>query len=183
MLDFEAVYVSMHEEIRKFFLHRVFPADVADQLTADFFCHLYEKREKYHGDTTGLGTPSPWVYRLAHNFLTDWFRSRGRHVNTKYTIPLGDVGEACDTTAHVDTTELRGDLEAALSLLPPGQQRAIAYRFIYGHTIAETAQLMGKTDDAIKKLQHRGLNALRKILTNDVPRQMRRTFQESRHVA
>jgi RNA polymerase sigma-70 factor (ECF subfamily) len=49
----------------------------------------------------------------------------------------------------------------ALSALEPSQRDALALRFLSGLSVRETAFALGKTEDAIKALQRRGLAALR----------------------
>ena len=49
--------------------------------------------------------------------------------------------------------------------LTPDQRRVIVLRFLQGHSTAETARRLGKTEDAVKKLQSRGLQILKKYLS------------------
>ena len=58
----------------------------------------------------------------------------------------------------------RQSLEPALARLTPEQREAIELRFIEGMSVAETAATMGRSDEAVKKLQARALANLRRLL-------------------
>jgi len=53
------------------------------------------------------------------------------------------------------------DLHDALDKLPPPQKEVIELRFFKNYTVQETAQIMGRTPQAVKMLQYRALRALR----------------------
>ena len=54
----------------------------------------------------------------------------------------------------------------ALSKLSDLQRDVIVLRFVNGLPIAQVAQALHKSEDAIKALQRRGLGTLREILTD-----------------
>ena len=58
----------------------------------------------------------------------------------------------------------RHELTYALDRLTSDQRHVVTLRFLDGFTTAETAEIMGKTEDAVKKLQARGLVQLRRII-------------------
>jgi RNA polymerase sigma-70 factor (ECF subfamily) len=57
------------------------------------------------------------------------------------------------------------DLKHALEELTEEQRQAIVLRFVQGLSTIETAQVMERSEDAVKKLQARGLIMLKKILS------------------
>ena len=59
------------------------------------------------------------------------------------------------------------ELTSALASLTAHQRCVVVARFLDGLSIAETAALVAKTDDAVKKLQARGLQAMRRALTGN----------------
>ena len=54
--------------------------------------------------------------------------------------------------------------------LTADQRSAIELRFIQGMSIIETAAAMGKTEESVKKLQARGLHALKQLMQGGTPR-------------
>jgi RNA polymerase sigma-70 factor (ECF subfamily) len=66
-----------------------------------------------------------------------------------------------------ESVEDRLDFEKILEkveLLNEQQRQVIWLRFIEGLSITETAQIMDKSEGAIKALQHRSLESLRRYL-------------------
>jgi RNA polymerase sigma factor (sigma-70 family) len=60
--------------------------------------------------------------------------------------------------------DLRVDLDRALARLPHAQRRALEQIYLRGHTYAEAAQVLGLSLRQVKRLQVRGLAALRRAL-------------------
>jgi RNA polymerase sigma-70 factor (ECF subfamily) len=52
----------------------------------------------------------------------------------------------------------------AISHLTEDQQQVLSLRFIAGYSTAEVAETVGKTEGAVKALQHRALASLRRLL-------------------
>lgn len=103
-----------------------------------------------------------YLYRIAHNWVTDYYRSK-----VPPTLPL-DVNTPADPTiephqvvaAAMDNQQLRD----ALSLLTPDQRQVIVLKYLEDWEIESIAQTLNKPVGAVKALQHRALEALRRIL-------------------
>ena len=61
--------------------------------------------------------------------------------------------------------ERANDLKAALAKLPPEQRDVIVMRFVLGLSPGEIAERIGRSEDAVHGLQHRGRTTLRRELT------------------
>jgi RNA polymerase sigma-70 factor (ECF subfamily) len=59
----------------------------------------------------------------------------------------------------------RETLAPALARLTDEQRQAVELRFLQGMSVAETAAAMGRSEEAVKKLQARALVNLRRHLT------------------
>jgi RNA polymerase sigma-70 factor (ECF subfamily) len=57
-----------------------------------------------------------------------------------------------------------GQLRAAMRELTEEQQQVIVLKFVEDLTNVQVAEILGKTEGAIKALQHRGLAALRRAM-------------------
>jgi RNA polymerase sigma-70 factor (ECF subfamily) len=65
------------------------------------------------------------------------------------------------------TVEARLDheeLQSAIAQLTTDQQRVIILKFVEGLSNAEVARILGKSEGAVKSLQHRALNSLQRIM-------------------
>ena len=57
----------------------------------------------------------------------------------------------------------------AVASLPTDQRDCVLMRFVQELSIAETAQVLGRSEGAIKQLQLRAVRSLAKLLTADAP--------------
>ena len=68
-----------------------------------------------------------------------------------------------DTSTAVD---LRNDLAAAMQALTEDQQTVLSLRFLLDKSVADTARLMDRSEDAVKNLQRRALAAMQRALAD-----------------
>ena len=142
------------------------PDEAVEDLTAEVFVKVYQKLGRY--EERGLPF-SAWLHRIARNQMVDHVRALSRHV----AHPLDAAGEVPErATGRAFGRVLdRQVLEPALARLTDEQRRVVELRFLEGRSVAETAALLGRTEEAVKKLQARGLANLRRLLEPAVPAQ------------
>ena len=78
------------------------------------------------------------------------------------------VADEPSLTDQVHLSQLGPMLKQVLLQLTEEQQHVIALRFGQGLSLAETAQLLGKSVGAIKALQHRALASLARHIPKGV---------------
>jgi RNA polymerase sigma-70 factor, ECF subfamily len=129
----------------------------AEDLTADVFTRVYEKIDGFQPQGAPL---SAWVFRIAHNRLIDSVRRRPRQVQ----VALDDAPEltAGPVFGGIDQQVALDQIKAGLARLTPEQRQVIVLRFLEGKSLAETAAIVNRNEDAVKKLQARGLASLRR---------------------
>ena len=135
-------------------------ADLAEDLAADVFLKVLEKLPTYRH----RGAPfSAWLYRVAHNRLIDYRRAAAR----RQGVPLEACAEVGDPSAPraLEGALAHDRLARVLTGLTPDQRRVIVLRFLQDRSVAYTARLLAKHEDAVKQLQVRALRALRRALT------------------
>ena len=105
-----------------------------------------------------------WLVTIARNVVIDHHRSGWSRlaVVTDEVDPQVDesIGPEQAALASVGEASLRG----AITRLPDDQRECLMLRFFAGLSISETAAAMERTDGAIKQLQFRATNRLRRIL-------------------
>ncbi len=147
------IYDAYATRIFKYLYRRLGSAPLAEDLTADVFVRLVES-----SGTPNFcrGSLAPWLYRLAHNRLVDYYRRhRESPLPDDLELPAEEAGEA---GLH------RGELRLALTQLTMEQQQVILLKFVEGLSNEEIATAMAKPEGAIKSLQHRALATLRRML-------------------
>jgi RNA polymerase sigma-70 factor (ECF subfamily) len=154
-----AIYDAFHLPIYRYIYRQVSDVEAARDLTADVFHRLLQALQKGNGPSQDS---KAWLYRTAHNIVVDYYR-RQQHCDH---LPLFDNIVDTDVSLAEDAeTRLRaGAVRQALVALTPDQRQVIALKFLAGLTNQETAQVMEKPVGAVKSLQHRALEALRRQL-------------------
>jgi RNA polymerase sigma-70 factor, ECF subfamily len=132
----------------------------AEDLTEEVFVKVLEKLDRYQD----RGLPfSAWVFRIAHNHLIDYVRAQPKQGITSIDDCI-DLPEP-QSERTLDLALTHTELVGAMERLTEDQRRVVVLRFLQGMSIAETARSLGKTEDAVKKLQGRGLSMLKKGLS------------------
>lgn len=149
--------------IYRYLYRRVGDARLAEDLTGQCFLNMLEALQRGAGWQSSF---SGWLYRIAHNLSVDYFR---RHGNSALVELDERLLSAADSPDYVAERTLRmEDVREALQALTDEQVQVILLRFGEGLSNKEVAEMMDKTEGAIKALQHRALRALRRLLLKDV---------------
>ena len=129
----------------------------AEDLTADVFTKVYEKIDTFEVQGAPL---SAWLFRIARNRLIDSVRRRAGHAQ----VGLDDAPQiAAGPAFHgIDQLVAMEEITRGLMRLTAEQRRVIELRFLEGKSLAETAAAVQRNEEAVKKLQARGLAALRR---------------------
>jgi RNA polymerase sigma-70 factor, ECF subfamily len=107
-----------------------------------------------------------YLYRIAHNWITDHYRRQ----------PLPPL--SLDDEVHSDPEDSpvllaaqnqdRQRVRAAILRLPSEQRQVIELRFMENWSHHEVANVLGKSVDATRALQHRAMEALRQMLSESL---------------
>lgn len=161
---FDGLYLLYADRIYRFLLARLGDVELTEEIVSHVFLQLLEKIDRYDiGPKDNATIFSAWFYRLAHNKMIDVLRKvkRTRHLSIEYAENVAEHHSV------LETLEERIDFERLLStlqMLNDQQRQVIILRFLEGLSIAETAQVLQKSEGAIKALQHRSLENLRHFL-------------------
>lgn len=142
------------------YLYRIIgDAAQAEDLTGEVFVRLLQALRTNRAPRHNL---AGWLYRVAHNLAMDLFRSQKKQP----AVPLFEelLAQAGPGPDELENVQAGQRLRAHLRHLTSDQQRVILLRFSEDLPLAEVARLMGKSEGAIKTLQHRAVSRLRKLL-------------------
>jgi RNA polymerase sigma-70 factor (ECF subfamily) len=104
---------------------------------------------------------------IAHNLVADHFKSSRFRLEVT-TGEMLDAGEAERSPEDLVVESLsNAALLEAVRRLNAQQQECVTLRFLQGLSVAETARVMGKNEDAIKTLQYRAVRALARLLPDN----------------
>jgi RNA polymerase sigma-70 factor (ECF subfamily) len=156
---FGDLYERHLNAIYRYVFYRVGDVAEAEDLTEVVFLKAWEALDSYEVREVPFAA---WLYRIAHNAIVDRHRKHRETLSLDAYWPLHD-----ETAGPEDRLDARERLEAltdALSKLAPDHQQVLALRFISGLSHAEASRVLNRTEEAVRVLQHRALNALRKLL-------------------
>ena len=105
------------------------------------------------------GDPEGYLRRTLCNLATDGFRRQGRW-RRKLLLLRTEAQAPADATAEVD---LRDALVRLLVQLPPQQRMVLVLRYWEQLSGAETAELLGCSQEVVKSAASRGLRRLREL--------------------
>lgn len=103
-----------------------------------------------------------WLFRIAMSKVVDVARHRSRVRPARADVAADVADPAAEPERVLALRELRRELVAAIERLPQGQRDVLMLRFFGDHSIRETAELLGRSDGAVKQLQFRALSELRR---------------------
>jgi len=156
----EEIYDRYSPGIYRYAYHLLGDADLARECMSETFSRFLVALKRDSGPDNYL---QAYLYRIAHNWITDYYRSKVPH-----SIPL-DVNlrtDMADEPHQVVANEMESQqLREALTLLTPDQRQVIVLKYLEDWENESIAQTLNKPVGAVKALQHRALEALRRIMT------------------
>ena len=134
----------------------------AEDIVAETFHRLLLALQQGNGPRQHL---SAYLYRIAHNLITDRYRRR-----PPIEFALDEALEAGQAEEPESAAPLHIAAErarAALWQLTSDQRLVITLKYLEGLSNEEVAVALGKPIGAVKSLQHRALESLRRILRSE----------------
>lgn len=109
-----------------------------------------------------------WLFRIAHNQLANALRARSR----QRTEPLDGVPEPAAGDDPAGLAGLADDarrLRACVASLSEDRRQVVILRFVDGLTAREIGDVLGRSEGAVRVLQHRALRELAVLLGRGAP--------------
>ncbi len=154
------LYEAYFDKIYRYIVMRVGNESEAEDLTQQVFIKMLHSISSYKAK----GVPfSSWLYRIAHNGVVDYLRQKSKKATVDIEgLQIAYEGE--DPQHRLENEVDIAQLKAATQRLTPAQQEVLSLRFAGELSITECAAIMGKSEGAIKALQHAAVLSLRKAL-------------------
>jgi RNA polymerase sigma-70 factor (sigma-E family) len=116
-----------------------------------------------------MDAPGAWLHRVARNLTASHYRRRRTRQRIYEQIAEPDTWHTDPDTPAVVA------VRRALELLPPRQRAAVTLRYLDDWAVADVADALGCSEDAVKSLTYRGLNRLRHHFNENAPEPSGRT--------
>ena len=158
----EEIFDKYSQGIFRYAFRLLGDTELARECMAETFSRFLSALKRESGPETYL---QAYLYRIAHNWVTDFYRSK-----IPPSLPLDDQETAnpVEQPEQKFSTEMTNQqLRLALTLLTPDQRQVIVLKYLEDWENDAIALSLNKPVGAVKALQHRALEALRRILTRN----------------
>jgi RNA polymerase sigma-70 factor, ECF subfamily len=153
-----ALYNQYFERIYRFIFYRVSHKETAEDLTEDVFIKAFKNLRTLEQAAAFEG----WLYQIARNLVIDYYRSK------RAVVPLEEIENTLEyETNIVDLVNLQTEQTIFIKLLKelsPEQQQVIKLKFLEDIDNASIAEIMKKTEGAIRVIQHRAITRLKELI-------------------
>jgi RNA polymerase sigma-70 factor (ECF subfamily) len=157
LIHFDRIYGYLHMSVGN--------RHDAEDLTTQTFLKMLESIGKFRWRSAPF---SAWLFRIAHNLAMDHFRARRRwQPEEEVPEPIGSEEPSAEMEAMQSIG--RQSMMELIERLSPEQRQVLTLKFVFNFPNAEVATILGKTEGAIKSLQHRALASLQKQIAQKTP--------------
>lgn len=159
-----AVHAHYYASLYRYARYKLDDASAAEDAAGEVFLRLIEALNAGRGPRKNV---SGWLFGTMANIVSDQLRER-------YMRAKADLNKVGEKIAHNPITQSERKeqfalIQEAMHTLTSEQQHVLALRFGSSYSLKETAQVLGKKPNAVKALQFRALQTLRKKIRWDLP--------------
>jgi RNA polymerase sigma-70 factor (ECF subfamily) len=155
---FAELYDRYVEKIYNFIFFKTFHRETAQDLTSETFFKAIRSLDSF--DPTRPF--APWLYRIAHNTVIDYFRTRKETVDID---DMWDIGEESTVEATLDTEIDFAAVKKHLAHLSDEQREIVIMRVWDEMPYRDIAEVIGKSEANCKMIFSRALSKLRTLAT------------------
>src|SRR5256884_3230310 len=152
LIHFDRIYSYLHMSVGN--------RHDAEDLTTQTFLKMLEAIGRFRWQSAPF---SAWLFRIAHNLAMDHFRY-SRRAQPEEEVPEPPGSEEASAEEEAMQAIGRQSMLELIEKLSAEQQQGLTLKFLFNFPNAEVATILGKTEGAIKSLQHRALVSLQKQL-------------------
>src|SRR5438874_2734167 len=154
LLHFDRIYSYLHMSVGN--------RHDAEDLTTQTFLKMLEAIGRFRWQSAPF---SAWLFRIAHNLAMDHFRASRRWQPEEEVPEPEDATESSAEEAALESIGRRSMLEL-IENLSHEQKQVLTLKFVFNFSNGEAAAILGKTEGAVKSLQHRALVSLQKHISS-----------------
>jgi RNA polymerase sigma factor (sigma-70 family) len=156
---FATLYERYLDGIYAYCVRRVSSQQAAEDLTSTVFERAFTRLDSYRG-----GSFRAWLYRIAHNAVTDHYRRRRNIISWEPYMSGSDDDPTPED--HAIAIEEQAQLHHLMGTLTKDQRQVVELR-LAGLTGTEIADVVDRSPEAVKMLQYRALERMRTKISTD----------------
>ena len=161
---------------------RVPDRSTAEDLTSEVFLNMVEGMHRVQAqDEAGFAA---WLFQIARVTVAGYYRKRAHQptllslASTPFeeeegeeALAIADQHPEDDPVRRAEAREEWSEVVQAINRLTEEQRQVLISRLVLGYDVTTVARMMGKQPNAVKALQFRALQTLRRLLQRDTAAQ------------
>lgn len=165
-LAFRIYYERHAHEVLRWLRSRVDDDRVAEDLLSETFAQAWLWAGRFRDERAG--SAQPWLFAIARHVLHESYRKRRVESRARERLgivePTVEIDPADELAERLDAEARRGELDHALSQLPPAQRQAIGLHVVAGLPYTAVAGVMSSSEPLARMRVMRGLRRLRTLV-------------------
>lgn len=162
---FSELYTLYFERIYRYVRLKLGTASEAEDITSIVFFNAWRTIDRFspQRDTSFAA----WLFRIARHAVIDRYRRARDTLSLDSTEEQPAITHAAILPGPEALVERQIDIDelyAALRRLNPEQREVVLLRFVEGLSAREVGDIMGKHEGAVRGMQFRAIESLRRIL-------------------
>jgi len=161
---FATLYDKYVEQVYQHVHYRVSNQVDAEDITQEAFIKAWKAINKYKR----TGAPFvAWLIAIARNLIVDHYKKARKNAVPLEEAKVSNQGSETSPEAIAETGLDRDHVKDAVSKLKGDKQKVITMHFIDGFSYQEIARTLHKSEGAVRVIQYRAFNDLRRLLMRD----------------
>ena len=148
-VPFEELFERHYPDVLRYALVLTNSREDAEDVAAETFARAWRAFSQHREPQ---GPPLAWLFTIARNIATDWWRRLSRKATHLLAHHDGDSREEVESLLW---------LEALVRALPPRQREVIALRYHRDLSDREIGRVMGLSESGVRSLVARAIHTLR----------------------
>lgn len=159
VLDLVEAYQKYKTDIFTYIYLRVNKRrDIAEDIFQETFLKALKYRSKYN---PGLSNPRTWLTTIAKNLVTDYYKSKYKHLESTLDENF-DIADDADDNIDVDI--MYSQVVNILDKMNEKDKELIILRYVNEFDLDEIASMMGMSYDSVKVAVNRAIQKLRRLI-------------------
>jgi RNA polymerase sigma-70 factor (ECF subfamily) len=158
-----ALYEELNDTIHNWARRYVRDRHTSEDLAQEVWCKVAQSIRSYRPGTNAMA----WLHTITKHAAVDYLRAQQRRpeeVLHADHLELDQPRQGLSPHQQAERNALAQALARQMGKLRPEQQQCLRLRFFDGCSPADTAQIMGRTEGAVRTLTVRSLRRLAQVL-------------------
>ncbi len=154
------VHDQLYPVVYRYVRFRIDDEQMVEDITSEVFLRMLDALKK---DGRKIRDLRAWLLGTASHLIADHFRLKYRR-NEDQIEEHENLPDGASTEGLVEQAFRKAEVRQAVQCLTEDQQHVLALRFSLEMSVEETARTLGKSAGAVKVLQFRALQTLRRMM-------------------